>query len=119
ALLIFLTAVLLLLTPMALLWALPLIAEVLALTSVRTRVPNAPAISRPKLLFLVPSHDEALLIEPCVQSLLRMSSERADSRFVVIADNCSDRTASIARAAGSEVLERTDAAHRGKPHAIE
>jgi hypothetical protein len=36
----------------------------------------------------------------------------------VIADNCSDRTAAAARAAGGEVWERSDPIRRGKGHAL-
>jgi cellulose synthase/poly-beta-1,6-N-acetylglucosamine synthase-like glycosyltransferase len=39
-------------------------------------------------------------------------------RIVVIADNSTDGTASLAREAGAECIERFDSAHRGKPHAI-
>ena len=71
------------------------------------------------MLFLVPAHDEALLIEECVTSLMRMTATDADFRVVVIADNCSDDTAARARACGAQVLERTNPLRRGKPHAIE
>jgi hypothetical protein len=36
----------------------------------------------------------------------------------VVADNCSDRTAELARAAGAEVVERRDLERRGKGHAL-
>jgi len=35
-----------------------------------------------------------------------------------VADNCSDRTAGIARSAGAEVIERNDEDQRGKGHAL-
>jgi cellulose synthase/poly-beta-1,6-N-acetylglucosamine synthase-like glycosyltransferase len=37
----------------------------------------------------------------------------------VVADNCTDRTADLARGAGLECIERTDPVKRGKPFAIE
>jgi hypothetical protein len=37
---------------------------------------------------------------------------------VVVADNCQDETASVARAAGARVLTRTDPTRRGKGHAL-
>jgi hypothetical protein len=37
---------------------------------------------------------------------------------VVIANNCTDRTAEMARAAGARVLERSDPVREGKPHAL-
>ena len=72
----------------------------------------------PRLLILVPAHDEELLIERCVRSLVDMNYPAAARRVVVVADNCSDRTATIARDAGAECLERIDQTLRGKPRAI-
>jgi cellulose synthase/poly-beta-1,6-N-acetylglucosamine synthase-like glycosyltransferase len=40
------------------------------------------------------------------------------AKILVIADNCSDRTADIARAAGAETIERNDADRRGKGFAL-
>jgi cellulose synthase/poly-beta-1,6-N-acetylglucosamine synthase-like glycosyltransferase len=37
---------------------------------------------------------------------------------VVVADNCTDRTAGIGRAEGAVVLERTSADEKGKGHAL-
>ena len=71
-----------------------------------------------RLLFLVPAHNEELLIEPCVHSLLTLQYPRAWLTVVVIADNCSDRTAALARAAGAHCLERHDLRLPGKPRAI-
>ena len=83
----------------------------------RTPAPVAPA-DPPRFLFLVPAHDEELLLARCLESLkcLRYPSARFD--IVVIADNCSDRTADIARAAGDRCLERTAPNAPGKPRAI-
>jgi cellulose synthase/poly-beta-1,6-N-acetylglucosamine synthase-like glycosyltransferase len=39
-------------------------------------------------------------------------------QMLVVADNCSDDTASIARSAGAKVIERTDAERRGKGFAL-
>ena len=72
----------------------------------------------PALLFLVPAHNEELLIESCVASLLELDYPAERRRIVVIADNCTDRTAALVRQAGAEALERTDTARRGKPHAL-
>lgn len=69
---------------------------------------------------LVPAHNEELMIRECIESLLRASRRVVVAPIVVvIADNCTDRTASIARAAGASVLERSDAAQRGKGYALE
>ena len=72
----------------------------------------------PRLLFLVPAHDEEPLIESCVRSLRTLRYPADRSTVVVIADNCTDRTAARARAAGALCLERHDPAFPGKPRAI-
>jgi len=77
-----------------------------------------PAVEPPRLLFLVPAHNEELLIESCVQSLMRLRYPATQRSAVVIADNCTDRTAELARAAGAQCLERHDRQLPGKPRAI-
>ena len=72
----------------------------------------------PRLLFLVPAHDEELLITSCVHSFLQQEYPAAALAMFVIADNCTDRTAALARAAGATCLERYDLSHPGKPQAI-
>lgn len=70
------------------------------------------------LLFLVPAHDEERLIGDCVRSILKMDYPRSRLTLVVIADNCTDATAQVARAAGAHCLERHDPARPGKPAAL-
>jgi cellulose synthase/poly-beta-1,6-N-acetylglucosamine synthase-like glycosyltransferase len=79
---------------------------------------DSPTGDVPRLLFLVPAHDEELLIGQCVRSILDMSYPPASTRIVVIADNCSDHTARIARDGGAETLIRSDPHAPGKPQAI-
>jgi hypothetical protein len=67
---------------------------------------------------LVPAHDEELLITDCVRSIRAMDYPPEAVSTVVIADNCSDRTAALARAAGAQCLERHDATRPGKPRAL-
>jgi cellulose synthase/poly-beta-1,6-N-acetylglucosamine synthase-like glycosyltransferase len=66
---------------------------------------------------LVPAHNEELSIERTLLSIIRQLE--ATDRLIVIADNCSDRTADIARQAGAEVTIRTEPALRGKGYALE
>jgi len=72
----------------------------------------------PRLLFLVPAHNEEQLIGSCVRSLRALCYPADRSTVVVIADNCTDRTAAVARATGASCLERHDPTFPGKPHAI-
>jgi 1,2-diacylglycerol 3-beta-glucosyltransferase len=108
--------------PIALVWLLPALAELVAVGRALARpkggTRDVPSGTPQRFLFLVPAHDESLLIERCVQSLVGMRPSGATVAIVVIADNCEDDTASRARAAGATVLERRDPERRGKPHAI-
>lgn len=83
----------------------------------RSRRP-APPSALPHLLFLIPAHDEEPVLDACLASLAALHYPRARMTHVVIADNCSDATAALARQAGVECLERLDPDHPGKPHAI-
>jgi cellulose synthase/poly-beta-1,6-N-acetylglucosamine synthase-like glycosyltransferase len=55
-----------------------------------------------RLTVLVPAHDEALTIAATLESL--RSQTRPPDRVVVVADNCTDDTAKIARANEAEVF---------------
>jgi 1,2-diacylglycerol 3-beta-glucosyltransferase len=82
-----------------------------------TAVP--PTVSLPSLAFVVPAHDEATGIQRTVRSLLGVDYPAGRFCVVVVADNCADETASLAREAGARVLERTDPNLRGKGYALE
>jgi cellulose synthase/poly-beta-1,6-N-acetylglucosamine synthase-like glycosyltransferase len=71
------------------------------------------------LTVVIPAHNEALTINRCLASLANCT--RPDSVKVgvlVIADNCSDATADVARGFGAEVMVRTDPVHAGKGFAL-
>lgn len=59
------------------------------------------------MLILVPCHDDAAVLEASLPADRTVFSRPSD-RLIVIADRCSDATASIARAAGAVVVERDD-----------
>jgi len=73
--------------------------------------------ARPTVAVLMPAHDEATGIAASIASVV--GQLRPGDRMLVVADNCSDDTAAIARAAGAEVIERRDAARRGKGYALD
>ncbi len=91
----------------------------LVLTCLSARPPSPPASSR-KLFFdvIVPAHDEAAGIGKTIASLKRLDWPDERYRIVVVADNCTDATASISRAAGATALERQDSTRRGKGYAL-
>lgn len=99
--------------------ALPgLFAFVMWLRGPRSRVAQAVEDRWPRLVFLIPAHNERLLVRSCVRSILDQDYPPDRRRVMVIADNCSDETAAIARAEGAEALERTDPERPGKPRAL-
>lgn len=70
----------------------------------------------PRTVVVMPAHDEAAIIG---ETLTRLRSEvDGQTRILVVADNCGDDTAQIARSAGAEVIVRTDARRRGKGFAL-
>ncbi len=91
-------------------------SEILASYLPRRRLLSEHRVPAPRLAILVPAHDEAAGIEATVHHLL--GELGPDDRLIVVADNCSDETAALARDAGAEVLERHDAERRGKGYAL-
>lgn len=73
---------------------------------------------RMPLTVLIPAHDEEDGIGATLEALARCDYPQGLTRAIVIADNCGDRTAERARAAGAEVWERRDPGKRGKGHAL-
>ena len=100
------------LVPMAV-WSLECAA---ALLPPRKRAQLANTL-RPAIAVLVPAHNESSVIRHTLASLAPQILP--GDRVVVIADNCSDDTADIARQAGSLVLERHDPERRGKSYALD
>jgi cellulose synthase/poly-beta-1,6-N-acetylglucosamine synthase-like glycosyltransferase len=74
---------------------------------------------RRRFLVLVPAHNEALGIGATLRSLQAIEYPADRYRIVVVADNCTDDTAAIARARGAEVMIRQDRDHRGKGQALQ
>ena len=72
---------------------------------------------RPACGILVPAHNEALGIVATVRNLT--SKMRPGDVLLVVADNCTDETAKLAREAGAQVTERQDPTRRGKGYALD
>jgi cellulose synthase/poly-beta-1,6-N-acetylglucosamine synthase-like glycosyltransferase len=71
-----------------------------------------------RFVVLIPAHDEQEGISATLASVASSLYPSESTRIVVIADNCTDRTAERARDAGAEVWERRTFAERGKGHAL-
>lgn len=81
------------------------------------RVAPSVAAADPDVAVLIPAHDEELVLGATLAALIGDQARRP--RILVVADNCRDRTAAIAREAGCEVVERHDDARRGKGWALD
>ena len=84
-----------------------------------------------RLAVVVPAHDEDAMIARTVQSLLEAGCASSASRIaefaaapawsvpvIVVAHNCTDRTAAVAAGAGARVVELNHAKMRGKAVAL-
>ncbi|HEX5461222.1 MAG TPA: glycosyltransferase [Steroidobacteraceae bacterium] len=91
-------------------------AEVLAASLSRDGQPQDMA-ARPRLGVVIPAHNEASGIGDALDCLIPQLQN--GDRLLVVADNCTDDTATIASAAGAEVIERNDSSHRGKGYALD
>jgi cellulose synthase/poly-beta-1,6-N-acetylglucosamine synthase-like glycosyltransferase len=67
-------------------------------------------VREPRVVVLIPAHDE----EGCIAGALRSvwAQSRTPDQVVVVADNCSDRTAEVARLWGAEVFETAGNAYK-------
>jgi cellulose synthase/poly-beta-1,6-N-acetylglucosamine synthase-like glycosyltransferase len=71
----------------------------------------------PRWAVLVPAHDEEAVLGQTLADLVPQVGP--GNQVLVVADNCADRTAEVARAAGAAVVERTsDKSQRGKDYAL-
>ncbi len=100
----------------------PLTLELLLL-SVTALLPRRAADRSPisraplaRLTVVVPGHNEEGSIAACVRSLA--ASARGQADILVVAHNCTDRTAHYAAQAGAQVAVFNDPQLRGKGHAL-
>ncbi|MGP0067892.1 MAG: glycosyltransferase family 2 protein [Isosphaeraceae bacterium] len=82
-------------------------------------LPAAACVGRFRFLVVIPAHDEEDVIATTVLSAKAMRYPPGLFEILVLADNCTDRTAERAREAGARVLERFDATRKSKGFAIE
>lgn len=76
---------------------------------------------RSRFLVLVPAHNEERVIGDIIRNLQGMDYPRELYDFFIIADNCTDNTAQVARDMGAQVIEHfkeSEDAPTGKPIAL-
>jgi len=84
---------------------------------VRRHTPRGASRPVPPIAMLVPAHDEGMVIASTVDSLRTLCGPSGVTVHVV-ADNCSDNTAELARDAGACVHVRNDPVRTGKGAAL-
>ena len=72
-----------------------------------------------KFMAIIPAHNEEFVIRNLVESLKVQNYPRELYDIYVIADNCTDNTAAIAKEAGAIVYKRFDEANKTKGHALQ
>lgn len=71
-----------------------------------------------KFMAIIPAHNEEAVVGNLVESLINQDYDKELYDIYVIADNCTDNTAKIAKEAGAIVYERFDEAHKTKGYAL-
>jgi cellulose synthase/poly-beta-1,6-N-acetylglucosamine synthase-like glycosyltransferase len=82
----------------------------------RPKAPLPGPGGRPRIAVLVPAHDEGAGIAKTISELRSQLTDQ--DVLLVVADNCSDDTATLAAASGARVVERHDSERRGKGYAL-
>ncbi len=72
-----------------------------------------------KFMAIIPAHNEESVVKNLIESLKKQDYPAELLDIYVIADNCTDATATIAREAGAIVYERFDEAHKTKGYAMQ
>lgn len=80
------------------------------------RKPVAAPETSARYVVIVPAHDESAGLGTTLEALRAAVDARGS--ILVVADNCTDDTADVARRAGVNVVERVDLERRGKGYAI-
>src|SRR5712692_2181497 len=90
--------------------------SILALGYQKMGVTDTPRLR--KFAFLVPAHNEEITIGKTLESMSVVDYPSSLFDIVVVADNCTDRTAEKAQAKGAVVYQREDPTLKGKGYAL-
>lgn len=91
----------------------------LSLLALKTnKISNYKTEKNRKFAIVLPAHDEAKILSKTLYSLFGLVYHKNLYDVIVVADNCNDKTAQIARDMGAIVLERDEPEKRGKGYAL-
>ena len=71
-----------------------------------------------RFMAIIPAHNEEKVVGNLIASLKRQNYPKELYDIYVIADNCTDNTAKVAKEAGAIVYERFDEEHKTKGYAL-
>ena len=71
-----------------------------------------------RFMAIIPAHNEEAVVANLVESLKNQTYNKELYDIYVIADNCTDNTAKVAKEAGAIVYERFDEEHKTKGYAL-
>ena len=72
-----------------------------------------------RFMLIIPAHNEESVVVNLIESLQKLDYSKDAYDIYVIADNCTDNTAKVAKEAGAIVYERHDEAHKTKGYALQ
>ena len=72
-----------------------------------------------RFMLIIPAHNEESVVVNLIESLKKLDYSKDAYDIYVIADNCTDNTAKVAKEAGAIVYERHDEAHKTKGYALQ
>ena len=72
-----------------------------------------------RFMAIIPAHNEEAVVGNLVESLKKQNYNKELYDIYVIADNCTDNTAKVAKEAGAIVYERYHATNKTKGHALD
>jgi cellulose synthase/poly-beta-1,6-N-acetylglucosamine synthase-like glycosyltransferase len=102
---------------LAILVAVFLVEVIAAVTLPQRDCPAPRGDSSQRVVVVVPAHNESHNLLPTLADIT--AQLRAGDRLLVVADNCTDDTATVAAAAGAAVVVRNDPVRKGKGYALD
>lgn len=110
---------------LALLYGTVLVGEALLILAAARRLPRSPVPdwtrhpNPPRVWLVAPCHNGEACIPGMVQSFEAQDYPADRRHLVIIADNCTDQSAELARSLGADVFERVDPDRMGKGFALD